>query len=431
MLLEVALPVPVPHTFTYRTSDSIGPGTRVQVRFGGRRLTGWVVGPTPEQREPKNLRDIESVLESQPSVPADVLELCRWIADYYLAPIGLVLRTALPVVLSDGVRLEQPLKKRKVVRIIRELPSLQERDELFGRAVRQRALYELLETLGSAQDLSQLISHQGFSSALVRALEERGLVAVTEQAVERDPFAAMPSPDPPALIPTPAQQAALAELAGAVARPDSSAPATAPFLLHGVTGSGKTLVYIELLRAVLNRGLGAIVLVPEIALTPQTVARFRSHFGDRIAVLHSALSDGERYDAWHALHEGEKRIAIGARSAIFAPIARLGAIVVDEEHESTYKQNEAPRYHARELAVVRARLARAVCVLGSATPSLESWHNAQRGKFRALTLPERVEGRPLPPVRIVDLRTGKAEADRGAQGVETRLSCSLSEPLVT
>src|SRR5213075_600258 len=177
------------------------------------------------------------------------------------------------------------------------------------------------------------------------------------------------------------------------------------FLLHGITGSGKTLVYIELLRAVVDeRNQSAIVLVPEIALTPQTVARFRAAFGDRVAVLHSALSDGERYDAWLALRRGEKRIAVGARSAIFAPLKDLGAIVVDEEHESSYKQGEAPRYHAREVATVRARAEGAVVVLGSATPSLESWTNAASGKYELLTLPERAGGAQLPKVQVVDLR---------------------------
>ena len=165
-------------------------------------------------------------------------------------------------------------------------------------------------------------------------------------------------------------------------------------------------------------GRGAIVLVPEISLTPQTVARFRSHFGDVVAVLHSALSDGERYDAWRALHSGDRRIAIGARSAIFAPVADLGAIIVDEEHESSYKQSEMPRYHAREVAVMRAHLAGALCLLGSATPSLESYENARSGKFELLRLPVRVEGRPLPPVRVIDLREAPRPSGSG-RGVFT------------
>ncbi|HUE96287.1 MAG TPA: primosomal protein N', partial [Longimicrobiaceae bacterium] len=201
------------------------------------------------------------------------------------------------------------------------------------------------------------------------------------------------------------------------------------FLLRGVTGSGKTLVYIELLREIVERqGRSAIVLVPEIALTPQTVGRFRGVFGDRVAVLHSALSDGERYDEWRALRSGEKRIAVGARSAIFAPLPDLGAIIVDEEHEGSYKQGEAPRYHAREVAVVRAAAEGAVCVLGSATPALESWANATAGKYRLLVLPERAGGQPLPATRVLDLRVERKrlrDEGRGLQGVV--LSNDLTE----
>ncbi|MEX2281244.1 MAG: primosomal protein N' [Gemmatimonadota bacterium] len=436
MLVEVALPVPIQHTFTYRASTPILPGIRVHVRFGGRRLTGWVLGPADESKEFKNLRDVEAILETEPSIPTDVLQLARWIADYYLAPLGVVLRTALPAVLSGAVHPEQPLRKRKLIRLLRDLPSLTERDQVFGRAQRQRELYELLENLGGSTEVTHVTTQLGFGHAIIKGLADRGLVTIEEETVSRDPFVAMkPAPVTPVTL-TPAQSAALELLKAAANRthsriPDSTFPvsqpiqadAPPPFLLHGVTGSGKTLVYIELLREVLRQGRGAIVLVPEIALTPQTVARFRSHFGDRVAVLHSALSDGERYDAWRALHQGEKSIAIGARSAIFAPIRSLGAIVVDEEHESSYKQGEAPRYHAREVAVVRARLAGAVCLLGSATPSLESWHNAQRGKFRVLVLPERVEGRPLPPVQVIDLRN----RGPGSVGESKR---SLSPPLV-
>jgi primosomal protein N' (replication factor Y) (superfamily II helicase) len=400
MLVEVALPVPLPRGFTYRSEAAIAAGTRVRVPFGGRKLIGWVVGEAAPPRELKRIRDVDRVLEEQPSVPADVLELCRWIAGYYLTPLGLVLRSALPAVLSDTARREGPGRTRRVVRIVQELPSLTLRDEIFGRARRQRDCYEQLEALGGRADATHLTQTLGFSSAVISGLVERGLAEVTDERSERDPFAAL-DPGPPAVHPpTAAQAAALAQLVQA-----AGTRADTPYLLHGVTGSGKTLVYIELLREVVQRqGRGAIVLVPEIALTPQTVARFRAEFGDVVAVLHSALSDGERYDAWRALREGTRRIAIGARSAIFAPVRELGAIIVDEEHEASYKQSEAPRYHAREVAVVRAHGAGAVCVLGSATPALESWYNAQRGKYRLLTLPERVEGRPLPPVRIVDLR---------------------------
>jgi primosomal protein N' (replication factor Y) len=246
--------------------------------------------------------------------------------------------------------------------------------------------------------VQHLIERLGCSEGVVQALVKRGVAAVTHAGVDRDPFVSRAAPPAAVVTPSDAQRDALTALRAA-------APGDT-FLLHGITGSGKTLVYIEFLRHVLaTPGTGAIVLVPEIALTPQTVDRFRAVFGDQVAVLHSGLSNGERYDAWRALQRGDKRIAIGARSAVFAPIEKLAAIIVDEEHEATYKQGEAPRYHAREVAIVRAREAGAVVVLGSATPSLESWTNAQSGKYHLLSLPGRVGGGALPPVHVVDLRT--------------------------
>ncbi|MBI4408392.1 MAG: DEAD/DEAH box helicase, partial [Gemmatimonadetes bacterium] len=444
MLVEVALPLPIPRPFTYRIEGTVAEGTRVLVPFGRRRLVGWVVGeadtdaaaalramkgPLPpgvgpaRPDAPKEWRAVLRVLEDAPSIPPELFRLCQWVADYYLAPLGQVLRSALPAVLSHVARAEgggPPVQKRRVVRLTLELPSLQQRDELFGRAQRQRDCYELLETMGGAAELARLTGELGFSAGVVKGLVEKRVAAVSDEEIERDPFATTPPPPPGDFMLTEAQRAAVSALVAA-ANPGPLVAASAtdrlPFLLRGVTGSGKTQVYIELLKEVVKRqGRGAIVLVPEIALTPQTVARFRAHFGDLVAVLHSALSDGERYDAWRALRSGARRIAVGARSAVFAPVPELGAIVVDEEHETTYKQSdEAPRYHTREVAIVRAGLAGAVCVLGSATPSLESWYNATIGKYRLLELPERVEGRSLPPVRIVDLRRRMAAAP-GAEG---------------
>lgn len=404
MLVEVALPVPVPRTFTYLSeSGSIPPGMRVRVPFSGRKLIGWVLGPGVAGRELNRLRSVERVLDDEPSLPPDLLALCRFIADYYTTPIGLVVRSALPAALADAGRSAPPVRTRRVLRITRELPSLQLRDRVFGRAARQRACYESVEAAGGSVAVRRLAEELGFSLPVQQGLVARGVARLEEELEVRDPFADIPAAGPVAHVPTPAQHAALAELVQA-----AEARAAQPFLLLGVTGSGKTLVYIELLRHVVRaQGRSAIVLVPEIALTPQTVARFRAEFGDVVAVLHSALSDGERFDAWRALRSGARRIAIGARSAIFAPVQDLGAVIVDEEHEASYKQSEAPRYHARELAVVRAANAGAVCVLGSATPALESWSNAHNGKYRLLELPARVAGRPLPPVEVVDLRGGK------------------------
>ncbi|HSJ08427.1 MAG TPA: primosomal protein N' [Longimicrobiales bacterium] len=411
MLVDVALPIPLPRTFAYRAAAPIAPGTRVRVPFSGRKLVGWVVGQAQPPRELKKLRDVEKVLDTEPSVPADLLELCRWVSGYYVTPLGMVIRSALPAALSDIGRTQSPERTRRVLRTS-ELPSLTMRDELFRRSPRQRECYEAVEAMGGSADVAHLRETLGFSSGVISALVEKGVAMIGDEREHRDPFADLDPGTPARHTHTAAQAAALAAMVTAsrsvralqAAQSSSSSPPL-PFLLHGVTGSGKTLVYIELLREVVERqGRGAIVLVPEIALTPQTVARFRAEFGDVVAVLHSALSDGERYDAWRALRDGERRIAIGARSAIFAPVRDLGAIIVDEEHEASYKQSEAPRYHARELAVVRAGLAGAACVLGSATPALESWHNAQRGKYTLLSLPERVEGRPLPPVEVIDLR---------------------------
>jgi len=273
-----------------------------------------------------------------------------------------------------------------------------------------------VESIGGEADVSLLVGQQSFTYPIVNGLVSRGLATITEEEVQRDPYSGISPEEAFSPEPTERQRLAVEELVGA-ARTD--APGT--FLLRGVTGSGKTLVYIELLReVVIRQGRTAIVLVPEIALTPQTVSRFRAVFGDRVAVLHSGLSEGERYDEWRALRSGEKTIAVGARSAVFAPLPRLGAIVVDEEHEATYKQSEAPRYHARELAVVRASLEGAICVLGSATPALESWTNATTGKYRLIELPERATGQRMPEARVIDLRVERKkqrEVDPRAGGV--------------
>lgn len=410
MLVEVALPLPIPRTFTYRVEREVEPGTRVLVPFGRRKLIGWVDGPTRADGDAKRIRPVTDVLEDEPSAPADLLALCRWIADYYLAPLGLVLRAALPAVLSRPARPEPPVRTTRVLTLVKELPSLTARSELFGRAHRQRECYEYLEERGGSAEVPHLADRLGFSYSVLDGLVDKGLARFHEERVERDPFADAPVEDaePPPL--TPAQATIVERLVALTAE-----QSPLPVLLRGVTGSGKTRVYIELLDHVVNRlGRGAIVLVPEIALTPQTVARFRSRFGDQVAVLHSGLSDGERYDAWRALHRGERRVAIGARSAVFAPVRDLGAIVVDEEHEGSYKQSEAPRYHAREVAVMRCAAAGAVCLLGSATPALESWHNARRGKFELQELPDRIGGWPLPSVQVVDLRgRGDGRTGRG------------------
>ena len=406
MLLDIALPLPLFRTFTYRVPDglkgSVAIGSRVVVPFRSRNEIGIVVGEALP-REGMTVKDLVGAPDDAPVMDAPMLALCRWMASYYIVPLGVALRSALPAALT-GVNVPIPVRKtRRTARLVRELPTLMLRDAEFARSPQQRALYELLEALGGTSAVEHLEAQLSFSASVLKGLVTRRLVEIGFETVERDPFLTRARRAPDTHAPSAAQAHALARLA--VAEPGHVA------LLHGVTGSGKTLVYLELLRrVVIDEGRSAIVLVPEIALTPQTVDRFRAVFGDRIAVLHSALSDGERYDAWLALRRGEKRIAVGARSAIFAPLRDLGAIVVDEEHEGSYKQGESPRYHAREVAIVRARAEGAVVVLGSATPSLESWSNAQSGKYELLTLPERAGGASLPMVRVVDLRTPRGRA---------------------
>src|SRR5215207_2165392 len=405
-LVAVSLPLPLFRTFSYRIpeglSGSVEPGSRVLVPFRNKREIGIVLGDA-EPREGIKYKDVIAAPDDAPSLDAPMLALCRWIAEYYLVPLGVALRCAMPAALTGAGTPVPARKTRRVLQIGHELPSLLRRDRFFARALQQRALYELLETLGGRATVEHLHEQLPFSPSVLRGLVARGLAEIVEEAVSRDPFLSRERRAPDTHVPTQPQRRALARLA--------AAPPGHVALLHGVTGSGKTLVYLELLRrVVLEEGKSAIVLVPEIALTPQTVDRFRAVFGDQIAVLHSALSDGERYDAWLALRRGEKRIAVGARSAIFAPLRDLGAIVVDEEHESSYKQGEAPRYHAREVSIVRARAEGAVVVLGSATPSLESWSNAQSGKYELLTLPERAGVARLPKVAVVALRLENAKA---------------------
>ncbi|MDE2794954.1 MAG: primosomal protein N' [Gemmatimonadota bacterium] len=394
-LVEVALPVPLRRTFNYRLAGPVPrPGTRVRVPFRNRTVVGWVLGPGSEV---PGLRDVVSVLEREPSVGTELWQLAQWIAAYYVVPLGVVLRAMLPARMANPAAAEPAPARRAVVRVVRPIGTLDELDRVFGRAKRQREAYEQLVGAGGRKALAALLEG-GFSRGVIGGLEEKGLVRVVKEVLVRDPFRDEAMGAEPAHVPTPAQRKVLARLDAALGDGGGT------FLLHGVTGSGKTLVYIELIRRVLGRGGGAVVLVPEIALTPQTVARFRQAFGDSVAVLHSGLSDGERLDAWRQLRSGARRIAVGARSAVFAPVSALGAIVVDEEHDGSYKQSESPRYNARDVAVVRARRAGAVCVLGSATPSLESWMNAGSEKYGLLELPDRVGGGVLPDVRVVDLK---------------------------
>lgn len=422
--VAVALAAPLFKTFTYSVPDGIAMpiprGTRVIVSFRNRREIGICMGAV-DAPPGVALKPIESVIDDNASLPDALIETAEWISNWYAAPIGLTLRAMLPAALTTVTAPTAPARTRKTVRIVTELPSLLQREQAFKRATQQRAVYELLEAQGGSAPADSLLEQAQCSPGVLKAMVKRGLVEFRQESNARDPFAERAVVAPPP-VPTPAQAAAVRQILAGT--PGQS------FLLHGITGSGKTLVYIEVLRDIVQRQhRSAIVLVPEIALTPQTVDRFRGAFGDDVAVLHSSLSDGERLDAWHALRSGRRRIAVGARSALFAPLTGVGVIIVDEEHESSYKQSESPRYNAREAATMRARFEGAVVVLGSATPSLETWERSERGQVTRLSLPERTGGGTLPDVRVVDLRgVMRADLANRAPGAPFNPSLGILSP---
>lgn len=484
---HVALPLPLAEPYTYQIPSTLAdralPGARVVVPVRRQELVGIIVAvdvPAPAM----NSRDILATPDDAPVLSAHLLALAVQAGRYYGAPIGLMLRAMLPAALwgkstleivleagadyaiggtagtlleylrgrgghasasAAGRALKRPiwdvadrLQRIGAVRLELHSPDtrggvasvraarftgdplpLLDRDRRFGRAAKQRLLYEALETRGGRSTVAELLDATGTTESPLRALVAAGLVEIVEEATARDPFADLPVSAPPPSLSV-AQRDALREL--------SAIPAGESALLFGVTGSGKTLVYLEHIRAALESGRGALILVPEIALTPQTVARVRGMFGAEVAVLHSGLSDGERADAWRALHQGERRVAVGARSAIFAPVRNLGVIVLDEEHEASYKNGETPRYHARDIAMMRARIEGATVVLGTATPSLESWTKAQESG-RIVALPERVGARPMPPVELLDLRSEPLVAGAGMLAWSERLDAAITAAL--
>ena len=409
---EVAVGVPLDNTFHYTVPASLARsvvvGRRVRVPFGKRRATGWVVAVPevlPDGGFDGELKAVEAALDDGPLLSEEELALYRWMADYYQYPLGLTLKAAIPA------GMEKERVRAKTERVFVAVPGKGDDPgvarALRGKAPAQAAVLDAVLAQGglAAAEARTLLGPKGAAAA--GALVKKGLVAVKRVEVLRSPLArggadliAHEPAAPPPLMPP--QEAALAAVVEGL-----DGGAFAPMLLQGVTGSGKTEVYLRAIREALDRGKSALVLVPEIALTPQLVGRFAARFGAGIAVLHSGLSDGERFDEWRRIRRGDVRIAVGARSAVFAPLADLGILVVDEEHDGSYKQEEGLRYHARDVAVVRAQRAGAVVLLGSATPSLETWHNAKSGRYRRLLLPERVGNRPLPPVEVVSLAGGR------------------------
>ncbi len=407
-LARIAIPVPLGRAFTYQVPTELEarvvPGARVLCDFGRRRVMGVVIeaGVTETDLPDSKLKPIRAVVDAVPVIPEELLGFLLELARYYLAPVGEVMRLALPALERAAAQaLDQQGLTTPGARMVGRLVQVARAtgDDPAPAALRGQAC-EVLAHLRDAgpASVAELARRWGNARAALKRLQQLGLVALADEQVEHDPFSApVPRDTPPVL--TDAQQGAVDGIISAL---EGSRGA---FLLFGVTASGKTEVYLRAVGRCLELGRGAIVLVPEIALTPQLVSRFRARLGDGIAVLHSGLSERDRHGMWKRLRSGELRVAVGARSALFAPVANLGLLCVDEEHDGSFKQEDGVRYHARDMALLRAHRAGAVCVLGSATPSLETEMLVRRGKLQRLRLPARArQATALPKVEIVDLR---------------------------
>ena len=496
---DVALPVPLDMAFTYRVPADATPvvGARVLVPFRQQRMTGVVV-ELHDRKPAITIKSVLSVLDVAPVFDDPLLRLGRWIADYYLAPLGEVFRTMLPLnaefkrgtayrITAEGQMAlhlagmsgssarsqrtpeEQAAEFRVLDYLSAQEPApgetIQVREETLRSSTRvskvvltgmvrkkwlvredisavrdatrtvkiallksaagklnenQRKLIETLAASGGQVPLDTLQALEVPRTTL-STLVKRGLIEVIEQPAVFAISSSKPRPSRLELDFNLAQQGALNRLREAVEMRKFSG-----ILLHGVTGSGKTAVYLAGMRAVLEAGRSAVLLVPEIGLTPAVAADLHQIFGDEVAILHSALSDKERAQQWRRIKSGEARIVVGTRSAVFAPVADLALIIVDEEHDSSYKQEETPRYHARDIAVMRAKMADAVVVLGSATPSLESYFNAKKNKYVLVELPDRVEQRPLPEVEIIDMRQEFQETGH-EQVISRKLAAEIKE----
>jgi primosomal protein N' (replication factor Y) len=426
LFADVLLPLSVSTPYRYAVPDALSQrvvtGTRVLVPVRRRQAVGVVAGLGSEPPAAGTERAILAAPDAEPALSPELLRLGEWLSSYYGCPRGLSLRALLPGALwggRSGRVAGPPERTERTITLVQALPSLLERERAFSRSTKRRAAFEALEALGGTAPLRHLVAQLKLGPSVLTGLVRQGLARIDQVAAPRDPFADLAVAPPPGL--TVDQRRVMDEIL--------ATPVATPILIEGVTGSGKTLVYLEVLRSMVESGGGAILLVPEIALTPQTVARVRGVFGDAVAVLHSGLSDAERADAWRALRQGKKRVAVGARSAIFAPVQRLAVIVVDEEHEPSYKQGTAPRYHARDAALVRGQIEGARVVFGSATPSLELLHQVAHGSVRRVELPRRIGDRPLPPVETVDLRSAERVPEAGPVAWSEALDRAVREAL--
>ncbi len=433
VFVAVAVPLPLRHALTYGWHEALAPGVRVVVQVGGQRVVGYVLGCStepPAKVDAARVRPLRQVLDAEPVFPDDLLRFLREAADYYLHPLGEVLRTAAPAVdrrradddaedprKADGAKASLKARWARVREetFVALTPAARETKPVL-RGDRQAQIVAMLEARDEIPMSELRVVAKGVRT-VVAALEAKGLVTTERREIPDDPFFGAPvaRDAPPPL--NRAQRSAAEAIAGAVTRRERTT-----FLLHGVTGSGKTEVYLAAIAAAQAAGRGALLLLPEISLTPQLVGRCRARFGDNLAVMHSGLKDADRHAMWRRVRRGECAVVIGARSAVFAPLPDLGLILVDEEHDGSFKQDDHFRYHGRDLALLRAHRLGIPCVLGSATPSVESYQAALDARYELLQLPERATPALLPSVQLVDL---KRMGTRGPTGHEL-----LSLPLV-
>ena len=394
LVADIAVNVPLKQLFSYRIPEDLietaKVGTRVKIPFGRRATTGFVLAV--REGQVGDLKTISGVIDEEPLLTSSLIKLLRWSADYYCHPIGQVIRSALPAGLGGD---------KATTKILTESFYKPLNPDIQPRGKKQQELLQFIVEQGSA-GLGQIREHFSSPYAILKRLVETGALEVSDRELFRDPFLAEKLPEDKILTLNSEQSVAVERLSLAI-----QAKTFSGFLLHGVTGSGKTEVYLRAVEQCLQNDRQALILVPEISLTPQLVARFRGRFeknGVRIAILHSGLSAGERYDAWREIIRHQIKIVIGARSAIFAPLQNLGLIVVDEEHESSYKQGEGFRYNARDLALVRGQHQNCPVLLGSATPSFASYYRSEQGALTRLTLEKRVHDGGLPKVELIDLK---------------------------
>jgi primosomal protein N' (replication factor Y) len=436
VIVDVSLDREFDYTIPSALADKIKIGSRITIPFGHRHVEGYVVG-LAEKSTFKTLKPIKAVIGDKPYIDNTILKLARWMSSYYCASLEQCIRTLLPGAVR---RKNSKFKKQRIVKINAEIPifenlksenlksQISKPESLNPQSLKseslkseivnpeiltpaQQKILDILKIHNGEMPLTELLKATGTSESPIKTLAKKGILTVESCDAVRNPLKHLKMIPAAPLPLMPEQAAALDMIIGShspslsvSSEPSAVNSPPTPILLYGVTGSGKTEVYLQAIAHELEHDRGSIILVPEISLTPQTIRRFQSRFGTRIAVLHSHLSDGERHDEWHRILNGEAMVVIGARSAVFAPVRNLGLLVVDEEHEPGYKQSESPRYNARDVAVMRGHFCGCKVLLGSATPAIESWANTKNGKYRIATLSHRADDRSMPSMRIVDMR---------------------------